>query len=255
MLTSYIDIVGHFLFLGNGSGCMNEVWKQIDDRYSVSNLGRIKSNYANKDRILKPFFNNDGYLMVDIRKPGHRKSVGVHRLVAQAFLPNPNNLPQVNHKDEDKTNNRVDNLEWCTLQYNCNYGTRNIRKGINCRKPICSVDGCGNVVRYGSRLEASNTTGISDTSISKALSENANHNKTAGGLLWFYDDGNVENMVKELGIKAKTNKRKVYSIDANGEIERYESASDAKRKTGVNNIIRAIKHGTKAGGKNWFYDD
>ena len=77
---------------------MEEIWKEIDDRYSVSNLGRVKSNYANKERILKPFYNHYGYLMVDIRHPGYRKSIAVHRLVAIAFIPNPDNLLEVNHK-------------------------------------------------------------------------------------------------------------------------------------------------------------
>lgn len=231
---------------------MKEIWKDIDDRYSISNFGRVKSNYANKERILKPFFNHDGYLMVDIRKPGYRKSIGVHRLVAQAFLPNPDNLPQVNHKDEDKTNNCVDNLEWCTLQYNCNYGTRNIRKGLNCRKPICSVDESGNVVHYDSRLEASKQTGIEETTISKALTGT---NKTAGNMLWFYDDGTIKQMVNDTGLKAKSYKRKIYSIDSDGVIEHYESTTQAHKVTGINNIVRALKNGKRAGGKHWYYDD
>lgn len=234
---------------------MNEVWKSIDDRYSVSNLGRVKSNYANKERILKPYKNHYGYLMIDLRSPEKRKGISVHRLVAQAFIPNPDNLPEVNHKDEDKTNNCVDNLEWCTTEYNCNYGTRNIRKGINCRKPICSVDENGNVIHYTSRIEASELTGINDTTISKVLSRKFSENKTAGGMLWLYDDGNVDKIVKEKGIKAKTNKRKVYSVDFNGNIEHYESVADAKRKTKINNIIRAVKNETSAGGRMWFYEE
>lgn len=234
---------------------MNEIWKQIDDRYSVSNFGRIKSNYANKEKILKPYKNHRGYLMVDLRHPNTRKTMQVHRLVAIAFIPNPNNLPEVNHKDEDKTNNHVDNLEWCTTEYNCNYGTRNVRKGLNCRKPICSVDENGNVVHYASRIEASNTTGVNDTSISNALSDNAPQNKTAGGMLWFYDDGNIDQMVKEMNIKAKTNKKKVYSVDSDKTIVHYSSISEASRKTGINNIGRALKNGTPAGGRMWFYEE
>ena len=109
---------------------MEEVWKNIDDRYSISNFGNVKSNYANKERMLKPYKNHDGYLMIDLRSPGKRKSISVHRLVAQAFIPNPDNLPEVNHKDEDKTNNMVDNLEWCDAKYNMNYGTRQ-KRSIN----------------------------------------------------------------------------------------------------------------------------
>lgn len=234
---------------------MEEVWKNIDDRYSISNFGNVKSNYANKERMLKPYKNHDGYLMIDLRSPGKRKSISVHRLVAQAFIPNPDNLPEVNHKDEDKTNNCVDNLEWCTTQYNCNYGTRNIRKGINCRKPVCSVDEYGNIVHYNSRFEASKLTGIDDTNITKALRDNYSRNKTAGGMLWFYDDGNVEHIIKDSGIRAKTNKRKIHSVDSNGNIEHYISIADANRKTGINNIVKALKNGTPAGGRRWFYDE
>lgn len=164
---------------------MIEIWKNINDRYSVSNLGNVKSNYANKERILKPYKNHRGYLMVDLRSPNNRKSVLVHRLVAQAFILNPNNLSEVNHKDEDKTNNCVDNLEWCDTKYNCNYGTRNQRKGEKCRKKIYSVDKDGKISYYDSRNEASELTGIPASNISKALSDNYPH-KTAGGKQWFY---------------------------------------------------------------------
>lgn len=231
---------------------MKEIWKSIDDRYSVSNMGRVKSNYANKEKVLKPWLTNDGYAMIELHGNGCSKTIGVHRLVAKAFIPNPDNLPQVNHKDENKTNNCVDNLEWCTLQYNCNYGTRNIRKGLNCRKAICSVDKYGNVVHYDSRLEASKKTGIEDTSISKALTGT---NKTAGNMLWFYDDGSVDKMVKETGLKATTYTKSIYSIDREGIVERYESITEAHKKTGINNIGRALKNGKMAGGRNWYYED
>ena len=234
---------------------MEEIWKEIDDRYSVSNLGRVKGNYANKERILKPFYNHDGYLMVDIRHPQTRKSVSVHRLVAMAFIPNPDNLKEVNHKDENKTNNCVENLEWCDTKYNCNYGTRNERKGINCRKSICSVDKDGKITYYGSRMEASELTGINDTSISKALSGNASRNKTAGGMLWFYNDGDIEQMMKETGVRPKSIKKPIYSIDAEGNIEHYESRAEALKITGINNIGRSLKNGTTEGGRQWFYDD
>ena len=99
---------------------MTEIWKAIDDRYSVSNLGRVKSNYASKERILKPFANKHGYLIVDIRHPNFRKSMQIHRLVAMAFIPNPDNLPQINHKNEDKSDNRVENLRWASASENGN---------------------------------------------------------------------------------------------------------------------------------------
>lgn len=236
---------------------MDEIWKKIDDRYSVSNLGRVKSNYANKEKILKPTPDVRGYLKVDLRHGETRKSMMVHRLVALAFIdnPDPDNFKEVNHKDENKANNCVDNLEWCDTKYNCNYGTRNQRKSENCKKRVCSVDIYGNVAHYNSRNEAAKLIGIDATNISKSLRANFSQNITAGGMLWFYDDGNVEQMVIENGIKAKPFEKAVYSIDTNGKIEKYSSYSQAHKETGINNIIRSIKNGTLAGGRHWFYDN
>ena len=165
---------------------MEEIWKNIDDRYSVSNLGRVKSNYANKERILKPFKDVRGYLKVDLRHEHKRKTVFVHRLVAFAFILNPDNLPEVNHKDENKENNCVDNLEFCDTKYNCNYGTRNSRKSKSCMKRVYSLDKNGVIVHYNSVKDAGKSTGISSTTISKVLSDNYPQNKTAGGKEWFY---------------------------------------------------------------------
>ena len=112
-----------------------EIWKPKKDYeglYEVSNLGRIKSlgngnSNNSKERILKPGKVKGGYLQVYLSKNRENKRFYVHRLVAETFIPNPDNLPFINHKDEDKTNNRVDNLEWCTREYNNNYGTRTLR--------------------------------------------------------------------------------------------------------------------------------
>ena len=112
---------------------MEELWKDIDGYeglYQVSNLGNVKSlnyNRTGKERILKPGNNGLGYLNVLLCKNGKTKTFKIHRLVANAFIPNPYNKPEVNHKDENKTNNCVDNLEWMTSKENNNYGTRNER--------------------------------------------------------------------------------------------------------------------------------
>ena len=168
---------------------MIEIWKGIDERYFVSNLGRAKSNYGGKERILKPFKDARGYLKVDLRHGETRKAMMIHRLVAIAFIVNldPENLKEVNHKDENKENNCVDNLEWCNTKYNCNYGTRNERKAERCKKKIYSVDQNGFIIHYNSVIEAEALTGINRTSISKVLSDNYPH-KTAGGKRWFYDN-------------------------------------------------------------------
>lgn len=117
-----------------------EIWRNVieyENLYQVSNEGRVKSlNYkkTKKEKILKQYIDNCGYLFVTLSNKGKTKSFKIHRLVAETFIPNPQNLPCVNHKDEDKTNNKVENLEWCTYEYNNNYGTRNKRiseKGLN----------------------------------------------------------------------------------------------------------------------------
>ena len=109
----------------------NEQWLPIDGfdgMYLISNYGRVKSlnyNRTNQEKILKSATNNKGYQVVVLCKDGKQKMFRVHRLVAMAFIPNPNNYTEVNHIDECKTNNHVSNLEWCTVEYNNNYGTRN----------------------------------------------------------------------------------------------------------------------------------
>lgn len=103
-----------------------EVWKDIigyKGLYQVSSQGRVKHIKYHKERMVALVLNEKGYLRVQLWKDRKHKTFRVHRLVAQTFIPNPDNLPEVNHKDECKTNNTVENLEWCTHSYNTNYGT------------------------------------------------------------------------------------------------------------------------------------
>ena len=126
---------------------MKEIWKSIqgyEGLYEVSNFGNVRSldrvirskhneKKQKKGRILTPFYEEKkGYYQVSLSKDGKQKKQRIHRLVAVAFLENPFNYTDVNHKDEDKTNNNVDNLEWCTRKYNNNYGTKpeRIRKAM-----------------------------------------------------------------------------------------------------------------------------
>ena len=101
---------------------MKEKWKEIkgyEGKYWISNYGRLK----NKEQIMKPMASTNGYLIACLWKNNIQKKIVLHRLVAEAFIPNPENKPQINHKDENKENNKVDNLEWCTHKYNMNYGS------------------------------------------------------------------------------------------------------------------------------------
>ena len=100
--------------------------KGYENLYQISNKGNVRSLLTNK--ILIGGTDLQGYKIVTLRKDKKNHTKTVHRLVAQAFLPNPNKLPCVNHKDENKQNNVIDNLEWCSYSYNLNYGSRTIRK-------------------------------------------------------------------------------------------------------------------------------
>lgn len=126
-----------------------EIWKDIEGypNYQVSNMGRVKSLKYDEEKILKSSKNSRGYLQVGLCKEGKIKFFRVHRLVAQAFLPNPNNLSQVNHRNEDKTDNRVENLEWCNRSYNTNYGTRNERIAKANSIPILQFSKSGELVK------------------------------------------------------------------------------------------------------------
>lgn len=118
-----------------------EIWKPVvgyEGLYEVSNTGQVRSldryiKYSNgqihlhKGKVLSPVIKDNGYLQVGLYYNGKYKMFLVHRVVAQAFIPNPDNLPEVNHLDEDKTNNNVTNLEWCDRSYNLKYGTVRIR--------------------------------------------------------------------------------------------------------------------------------
>lgn len=158
-----------------------EQWKIIEgfENYSVSNTGKVKNNRTNY--VIKSWVNR-GYEFVRLHSKvlGGFRGVRVHRLVANAFIPNPDNLPMVNHKDEDKTNNCVDNLEWCNNKYNLNYGTRNQRIsdklkvsmiGNNRRGYSVIIDG----VEYQSIKDASINTGVSRNALYKKQPEYKGH--------------------------------------------------------------------------------
>ena len=186
----------------------NEVWRDIkgyEGLYQVSNYGRVKSLekdiiykdgniHHRKERIRNPSKKSNGYLMVCFYVDREQKGLLLHRLVAEAFLPNPDNLPQVNHKDENKTNNFVwvnpdgtvdpdrSNLEWCTAKYNMNYGTIILRAS----KPVLQFSLFGVFIKdYPSMDDAEKQTGVLGCSICMCCQ---GKRKTAGGFIWKYKD-------------------------------------------------------------------
>ena len=177
---------------------MEEIWKEIDGypNYMVSNLGNVKSlervimksngkRQTIKETIRKGVKDKDGYLIVTLYDEYHNmKNIKIHRLVAQAFIPNPNNLPEVNHKDEDKTNNNVDNLEFCTTRFNLTYGNR-LKKVIEKISKKCyQYDLNKKLINiFPSTQEASKFTGICQSNITSCC---RGEYKTTHGYIFSY---------------------------------------------------------------------
>ena len=187
-----------------------EIWKDIkgyEGKYQVSNLGRIKSlerdvffpngtvNRHIEEKILVQNIGKLGYAYVNLYLNGKAKTIKTHRLVAMAFLPNPENKPMVNHKDEVKTNNVVDNLEWCDAQYNALYGTRiqrqkqtykdNYKNGKN--KAVKKVFCVELNKTFDCITSAQEQLGIWRSVIAKVCK---GKQKTAGGFHWKFADEN-----------------------------------------------------------------
>lgn len=194
-----------------------EIWKDIkgyEGIYQVSNKGRVKRlerdiiykdgrKYHKKELILKGSLDNGGYPQVSLRGKGGMK---VHRLVAETFIPNPDNKPQVNHKDEVKTNNCVDNLEWMTAKENTNYGTRTerARKALDedarkamgeaarkrLSKTVAQYTKDGDLIKvWQSTNEAGRQLGLSHGNISLVA---LGYRKTCGGFVWKYVENKNE---------------------------------------------------------------
>ena len=179
---------------------MEEIWKPIKDYeglYQVSNLGNVRSldrktkNRNLKGKIKKFDKTKFGYLRVELNNNGKKKKYLVHRLVAQTFLDNPNNYPCINHKDENKINNKTDNLEWCTYLYNNLYNNKEKRN----YKKICQYNKNGKLINiFESINEASKKTNIKRYGISNCLNKRL---KTSGGYIWKYYEINKKEEKKE----------------------------------------------------------
>lgn len=180
----------------------NEIWRPIRDfegLYEVSSLGRVRSLDAviecksrtgnpfvlhTKGQILRPQVYQSGYLYVHLKNKTKSRNIKIHRLVAEAFIPNPNHLPCINHKDEDKANNSSANLEWCDVMYNNNYGTHYERMAVTRQRPVeqLTLDG-QHVAYYASRKDVELKSGgkFNAKTIMGVLS---GRRKTAYGYQW-----------------------------------------------------------------------
>ena len=187
---------------------MEEIWKDIEGyegRYQVSNLGRVRSldrivpalchktgtivDYHRKGCIIsqRPINNGSGYLVVTLNDNERKAHTHlVHRLVARAFVPGYREGLDVNHKDEDKTNNRADNLEWCDRQYNINYGTGKWRRKKYNARPVEQLTTDGKVIaRYDNASQAARALGCDPTTIN-TVCRGRPHCNTAKGYRWRY---------------------------------------------------------------------
>lgn len=158
------------------------MWKAIEQypHYLINEAGEIFSLYYKK--ILRSCVSSTGYARVTLVENGKNHFVAVHRLVANAFVDNPNNLPCVNHKDENKLNNKASNLEWCTYQYNNTYHQRHMKAGAQLRKAVLQFDSDGKLKAiYDSAKAAGDATGIRKEWIARAA---RGERKTCKGFVW-----------------------------------------------------------------------
>lgn len=175
-----------------------EIWKDIQDYetlYAISNFGRVKSYDVEvrskggkrtiKGRILKPLLVGHNYLGVNLAKNTIHKMHSVHRLVAQAFIPNNRNLPEVNHIDGNKKNNNVSNLEWTTHSQNMKHSQ--VVLGFNIPKKVLQIKNNKIIAVFNSAKEAEKETGICHIQIRRCCKKRKYYN-TAGGYEWQYDN-------------------------------------------------------------------
>lgn len=233
-----------------------EIWKDAvgyEGFYQVSNLGRVRSvdRTITRSDGLKMFFKGGirrptktklGYLRVTTSVNGKYRKVPVHRMVAKAFIPNPNNYKYINHKDEDKSNNAADNLEWCTAAYNNTYGTRiqRVKKSEGFqelhernKKPVAQYSLDGEFIKeHPSYSDAAREIGadisnLGASCIGQILSSN--------GFIWIHRSDDEQKEVNKRVNRLKNRYRRIKQFDMHGNfIAEYPSMYAASRKTGIN---------------------
>lgn len=172
-----------------------EQWSPVigyEGLYEVSNEGNVKSlNYRHtgREKLLKPQTDKDGYLYVALCKDGKVKVKKIHRLVAQAFIPNPNGFTEVNHKDENPANDNVSNIEWCDRKYNNNYGTRTQRVTEARSKKVYQYSLNGELVAIWSSTREVGRNGFDQGAVVKCCSNKYHRegNNIYKNYIWKYD--------------------------------------------------------------------
>ena len=260
-----------------------EIWKDIDGYegwYQVSNMGRIKSidrwikynSYVRKGsvRLQKGQIIKASprglYLICHLKKNNTSKLVKYHRIVCDTFHPNINKLPVINHINEIKTDNRADNLEWCTRKYNANWGTSRLRQSINLRnhplksRQVYQYSIQGQLLyKYPSIKEATRVTGIKESNIASVCK--GGRSSSAGGFLWSFSSNieDVQKIIKRKKTKRPRRGRTVYQYTLDGKlVASYVSVGEASRQTGICkitiiNVCNHVGYQKTAGGFKWSY--
>ena len=245
----------------------DEVWKVYPDYpfIEASNLGRIRTKdrivirkdgrkYPIKGRVLKQRLRPDSYMEVNFRVNNKPVKLLSHRVIAASHLPNPNNLPEVNHKDNDRTNNAVSNLEWCTREYNQDYKEKyGVSAAEAVGQPVIAVNlETGRVLRFETRSEAARKLGIDVSSIVKVVKGKANQ---AGGYLFAEDESEItEERIQKIKVKMRFLGGVIAVNPDTFEVFWFESQHEAARKLDISqgNIPQVVKGHYKTAGGYWF---
>lgn len=231
---------------------MQEIWKDVkgyEGLYQVSNFGRVRSIRNNKEKVLKLCANNKGYFCINLCKNKTIKRFLVHRLVAKAFINNPEDKPFVNHLDCNPSNNQASNLEYCTQKENIQYC---IILGRNYTRKVYQFNLTGEFLReYKSITEANKITNISIAHISQCCNKQRNK---AGNYQWSFKE-NIKTIKK---CKRKTRAKRIIQILDKNIINKFDSITRAQRETKIlkTSIVNCLKGRTKsAGGYIWKYEE
>lgn len=231
-----------------------EIWKPVvgfEGSYEVSNLGRVRSvdrfitnslgrTYFSKGVILKWVLDKGGYPMVGLSLHNKYYSRKIHRLVAEAFIENPYNLPSINHKDEDKTNNKVENLEFCTVKYNNNYGNHNLKQSLtrradpNLTKSVLKLSLTGEVLKQYPCVRDVVIDGYKERTVAEVCRF---EKPSAYGYLWIFasERHRINEMVSRYASCRKRVNKKILAFKLDGSFYKlFNTVGEAEKELNIN---------------------